>query len=190
MWSREGARELKSQWLSVWRRPQGHTPADGRGPRAERRRVGVWTGVYPEFTAPPWPLAPLLSAGAVGDPALGPGRGGGRGQARTDRSPGAPPRLGITPGPGTRGGAPRLGGPLGPTRCDCGALGTLPLPAPPTPQLLPTPWLLPGWALADALSWQRPSGHTACEVGGPPCAHGGQSARPGPALGLRLLLPS
>ena len=52
MWSREGARELKSQRLSVWRRPQGHTPADGRAPRAERQRVGVWTGVYPEFTAP------------------------------------------------------------------------------------------------------------------------------------------
>ena len=85
------------------------------------------------------PQAPLLPAGAVGDPALGPGRG----QAWTDRSPGAPPRLGITPGPGTRGGAPRLGGPLGPTRCDCGALGTLPQAPPPPPPPQDGPSLMP-----------------------------------------------
>lgn len=110
-WSREGARELKSRRPGVWRhhRASGPRPADGWG-RAERQRVGVWTGVYSEFTAPPRPLAPPLPAGPVGDPALGPGRG----RVQTDRSPGAPPCLGISPGPGARGRARRLGGPSGP----------------------------------------------------------------------------
>ena len=76
--------------------------------------------------------------------------------------------------------------PSGPLAVTPGLWGPLTLPTPPTPQLLPTLWHLPGQALTDALSWRRPGGQTTGQVGVPPCApmdvHGSHSARPGRAL--------